>query len=382
MRGGVLGPCQAAGLSALASWMAIGTSGLPYCTGAAAAAARLRLAAALLPCLPAARQLLSLHGLQGSSTQAQPIAPLAVPLSWSGPPLAAAAKPQLASSSGGGRPWGRTSMSAPRAGSAAQQLVSLRSFSAQRVWGGYWGKRSIYGSSRADSLGVVVSGGSMAGGGRMPAVTAAAFAAYGAPPGDSLVPPAPSSVLLRMWELAATACLQDKLHDEVPVVLPASHQRHLWEVGCARGPWALALRASSACCRAVNCPVGCGQPSSAATCMHSSPRTLPLKQVLEFRPDSTCLETWKSPDVLGLVRSCRLLLLLPAPLLLLLLLLLLWPGSAACSARLTFPAAVARMRRSTRETCTCLPRTWGWASAPCWPPAAAPSCSARWAGGR
>lgn len=29
-----------------------------------------------------------------------------------------------------------------------------------------------------------------------------------------------------------------------------------------------------------------------------------LNQVLEFRPDSTCLETWKSPDVMGLVR-CR-----------------------------------------------------------------------------
>lgn len=174
MRAVVSGAPHAASLSALASWLAAGASGLPCCTGAAAAAARLRLAAALLPCLPAARQLLSLHGLHGSSTWAQPIAPPALPISSQGaPPLSAAAELQLSDSgrfgSSGASQRGHVVLSAPRGGSAAQQLVSLRSFSAQRAWGGYWDKRSIYGSSRAESLGVVVSGGAA---GRAPVVLA------------------------------------------------------------------------------------------------------------------------------------------------------------------------------------------------------------------
>ncbi|PRW56958.1 Magnesium transporter MRS2-4 isoform A [Chlorella sorokiniana] len=208
MRGSLAGP-SAAGLGAWASWMATGAPGLTCGSGAtaAAAAARLRLAATRLPCLPAA-QLLSLHGQHASSTWAHPeAATLRLSSSFGGPAPTVTATPQLTHGggfSGSGSSPSRQHYAALHApGSAAQQLVSLRSFRGtaaeqQRMWGGHWDKRHIYGSSRAEALGVV-----------------------------------------------------EKLHEEVPVVVPASHQRHLWEV-------------------------------------------------LEFRPDSTCLETWKSPDVMGL----------------------------------------------------------------------------------
>ena len=164
MRGSLGGP-PVAGLGAWASWIAAGAPGLPGCSGpAAAAAARLRLAATLLPCLPAAQQLLSLHGVH-PSTWAHPARTGLSSSSGSLPPAAATA-PQLAHGSGfstcGSGPSRHHHAALGAPGSAAQQLVSLRAFRGtaaqqQRMWGGYWDKRHIYGSSHAEALGVVVS---------------------------------------------------------------------------------------------------------------------------------------------------------------------------------------------------------------------------------
>lgn len=44
---------------------------------------------------------------------------------------------------------------------------------------------------------------------------------------------------------------------------------------------------------------GCPDGHSADCLAHGMP-TLACMQVLEFRPDTTVLETWKTPDVLGL----------------------------------------------------------------------------------
>lgn len=163
MRGSLGGP-SVAGLEAWAGWIVAGAP----CSGpaAAAAATRLRLAAALLPILPAAQQLLSLHSVHASSTWAHPAARPGPGSGYGSPPPAAAAAPQLAhrggfSSSGSGPSRHRyAAVGCP--GSAAQQLVSLRAFRGteaeqQRMWGGHWDKRHIYASSRTDALGVVVS---------------------------------------------------------------------------------------------------------------------------------------------------------------------------------------------------------------------------------
>lgn len=168
MRGSLAGP-TGAGLGAWASWIASGVHGPSCCSGAAAAAtaaARMRLAAALLPWLPAAQQLLSLHGQHTSSTWEHPAVQRANASSSGSPAPAAAATSQLARRGGfshGGSSPGRQQYAAVGApGSAAQQLVSLRTFRGtaveqQRMWGGHWDKRHIYGSSRAEALGVVVS---------------------------------------------------------------------------------------------------------------------------------------------------------------------------------------------------------------------------------
>ncbi len=243
MRGSLAGS-SAAAMGAWASWIAAGAPGLPGCSGtAAAAAARLRLAAALLPCLPAAQQLLSLHGKHASSTWAHPAAAQPLSSSFGSLGQAAAAAPKLTHSgglsSGGRSPSRQHYAAAGTLGSAAQQLVSLRAFrgtaAEQRMWGSHWDKRHIYGSSRADALGVVVS--------------ALGTKCCGSTGGSRMQRSALTGRGRLIWQrrlivldpILARFYVQEKLHDEVPVVVPASHQRHLWEVRQGWSTWAALL---------------------------------------------------------------------------------------------------------------------------------------------
>lgn len=251
MRGSLAGP-SGAGLGAWASWIASGAPAPSYCSGAAAAATaapRMRLAAALLPWLPAAQQLLSLHGQHASSTWAHPAAQQANASSSGSMAPAAAATSQLARrggfSRGGSNPVAQQYAAVGAPGSAAQQLVSLRTFRGtaaeqQRMWGGHWDKRHIYGSSRAEALGVVVSH-------LLPAVPHL--------PSDVLdmgllhASLLTQQILIAGYLFDAASLLQEKLHEEVPVVVPAAHQRHLWEVRQPLGQLLLT------CC--VETTIGC-----------------------------------------------------------------------------------------------------------------------------
>lgn len=208
---------------------------LPGCTGAlaAVAAARCRLppaAAAALPYLPvaaAAQQLISLRSFRCGSFTALQHTPAAEQ-----PAAARQQQPGDVRSFHSSAPASLQCRTLP---SAAQQLLaSLRgnrdsSGLGRRAWGGLrYDGHSLHSSRTAAALGVVVSCSRRC-------LPACQFARSHVP--LPLSRPHPLTPLASIpgqscciLNLCCHCSTQDKLHDAAPVVMTASHQRHLWEV--------------------------------------------------------------------------------------------------------------------------------------------------------